>query len=132
MKAILRYTAGFCIVILILLGIVWQHTEFTNMEYEENRLKQKLRCVTNRGRELRIEVVRLKAPTRIERLAQKMGYIYPQPDKTIILPEIVLSRQDSNQKRQDWWGMILNLANAGESKDQLPVTDYQILEEETE
>lgn len=118
MKAILRYLASVSILIPILLGIIWQHTELITMDSEEIRLKNELRSLKNRERQLGIEVIKLKSPGRIERLAQGLGFIHPPPEKVIILPgPKILARKDSKYQKQGWW--MAKLARAEESH-QLP------------
>ncbi|HAV43031.1 TPA: hypothetical protein DCX15_03345 [bacterium] len=99
---LVKYAMGFAISIFLLLGIVWQHIELSTMESERIRLKEELRSLKNTGKQLRIEIMELKSPRRIEELAHGIGLVYSQPEERIILPEILLTRENPKEGSSKW------------------------------
>lgn len=63
-----------------------------------------LHSLKNKGRLLRIELIRIKSPERIELLAEKLGFVYPSPEETILLPQPeILARDDHGYQKESLW-----------------------------
>lgn len=74
-----RYLIYLFILICVL---IWQHVEFTRLSYKESTLMEELHTLRERNRALRIEIARLKSPSRIEEISKRLGLV---PAKRVVL-----------------------------------------------
>lgn len=80
--------AGFLVLVLLLSA--WQHFELLRHGYQIEQLERERAAEEELGRELRLEVVTLQSPGRIERLATKqLHLVAPSNDEAIVIERVL-------------------------------------------
>jgi len=65
---------------------VWFHHQFTSLGYETSEAAREEQALLQENKRLRLELASLKAPGRIERMAQhELGLVAPQKEQLIIV-----------------------------------------------
>lgn len=83
----LRLLAG-AVLLLGLLGYVWQHIQVVRLGYEVERLRATRVTLTQEGKALKVELGRLRSLTRVEEIARrKLGMVDSVPGQIILLDE---------------------------------------------
>jgi cell division protein FtsL len=77
-------------VALVLIGCslfyVWFHHQVTSLGYETSEAAREEQALVQENKRLRLELASLKAPGRIERMAQhELGLVAPQKEQLIIV-----------------------------------------------
>ncbi len=68
---------------LVILVYLWCRLTVVNLGYEISRLNMERKLALEENRRLKIELARLKSPQRIERIARRVGLVYPQEDQIV-------------------------------------------------
>jgi len=80
--------AGFLVLVLLLSA--WQHFELLRHGYQIEQLERERAAEEELGRELRLEVVTLQSPGRIERLAtRQLHLVAPSNDEAIVIERVL-------------------------------------------
>jgi cell division protein FtsL len=65
---------------------VWSHHQIISLGYEISQASGEEQQLLEENKKLRLELAALKAPSRIERMAQqKLGFVTPQKEQLIIV-----------------------------------------------
>ncbi|HHD11372.1 MAG TPA: cell division protein FtsL [Deltaproteobacteria bacterium] len=71
------------LIALVILVYLWCRLTVVNLGYEISRLNMERKVALEENRRLKIELSRLKSPQRIEKIARKMGLVYPREDQIV-------------------------------------------------
>ena len=73
-------------IILTLLFFLWSRLETVKLGYEISRENKKTIELLDENKSLRLQVVNLKSPERIERLArERIGLVYPRERQIVVI-----------------------------------------------
>lgn len=82
-----------CVLVLVLLFSAWQHFELLRHGYRVEQMQRERAIEEGISRHLRLEIETLRAPQRIEKLAQQqLGMIEPGPGDAVVLERVVAPR----------------------------------------
>jgi cell division protein FtsL len=80
------------LLVLVLLASAWQHFELLRHGYQLEQMQRERAVEADVNRHLRLEIETLRAPQRIEKLAQQqLGMIEPGPGDAVVLERVVAS-----------------------------------------
>ena len=84
-------SAGVAVVlVLVLMFSAWQHFELLRHGYRLEQMQRERAVQADVNRHLRLEIETLRAPQRIEKLAQqRLGMIEPAPEDAVVLERVV-------------------------------------------
>jgi len=84
-------SAGVAVVlVLVLMFSAWQHFELLRHGYRLEQMQRERAVEADVNRHLRLEIETLRAPQRIEKLAQqRLGMIEPAPEDAVVLERVV-------------------------------------------
>jgi cell division protein FtsL len=84
-------SAGVAVVlVLVLMFSAWQHFELLRHGYKLEQMQRERAVEADVNRHLRLEIETLRAPQRIEKLAQqRLGMIEPGPEDAVVLERVV-------------------------------------------
>jgi hypothetical protein len=77
------------LLVLVLLASAWQHFELLRHGYRLEQMQRDRAVEADVNRHLRLEIETLRAPQRIEKLAQQLGMIEPGPGDAVVLERAV-------------------------------------------
>jgi cell division protein FtsL len=78
------------LLVLVLMFSAWQHFELLRHGYRLEQMQRERAVEADVNRHLRLEIETLRAPQRIEKLAQqRLGMIEPGPDDAVVLERVV-------------------------------------------
>lgn len=73
-------------IVVTLLFFLWSRLETVKLGYEISRENKKTIELLNENKSLRLQVVDLKSPERIERLAsERLGLVYPRERQIVVI-----------------------------------------------
>ena len=84
-------SAGVAVVlVLVLMFSAWQHFELLRHGYRLEQMQRERAVEADVNRHLRLEIETLRAPQRIEKLAQqRLGMVEPAPEDAVVLERVV-------------------------------------------
>jgi cell division protein FtsL len=76
------------VLVIVLLFSAWQHFELLRHGYRLEQMQRERAVEADVNRHLRLEIETLRAPQRIEKLAQRLGMIEPGPLDAVVLERV--------------------------------------------
>jgi cell division protein FtsL len=92
-----QWTGAGAFVVVVLLFLAWQRSTLLNLGYHIEALKSTHRAEEEAGRQLRLQIEKLRTPERIERMAIKnLHLVYPARGEAIIIERVVSTAPPAN------------------------------------